>query len=261
MGKYFLEISYQGTPFNGFAKQIEGNPITVQDELEEALSVLLKEKIVTITSSRTDASVHAKQNFLHFETEIPIPENILYKLNAILHPAISTKNIYLVPDNAHARFDALTREYQYHICLAKEPALIDAAWYYPFKIDTQILHTTAAIIGQYQDFTSFSKKNTQVHTHNCIIHESRWHQENSNLTYYVSANRFLRGMVRALVATQIRVAVGKISIDDFVKIIEQKKAATAEFGAPGWGLFLEKVNYRDELLIKPIADSLVLRRF
>lgn len=261
MPRYFLEISYQGTHFSGFAKQIEGNPITVQDELEKALQMLLKAPIDTTTSSRTDAGVHALQNFLHFDTAIEIPSNLLYKMNAILPPTLQVRNIFKVPDDKHARFDATSRKYFYNINLAKDPFMVEAAWYYPFKIDTSVLPITAEIIKNNLDFSAFCKKNTQVYTYLCSIIDSHWVQKGSQVVYHVEANRFLRGMVRGLVATQIRVAFGKITIEQFQAILENKVLASAEFGAPGAGLFLEKVNYPEDVFLEPLADSEVLRDF
>jgi len=242
MQRYFLEVAYKGTNYSGF--QVQQNANTVQAEIEKALQVLFKEKFTLTGSSRTDAGVHALQNFFHFDTEIDIAPQQLYSLNAILPADIAAKNIHKVSADTHCRFDAISREYKYFIYKEKNPFLKETAWHYPFKIDEALLHETAAIVKQYTDFTSFSKRNTQVKSFNCSIATSYWSHENDCLVYNVSANRFLRGMVRGLVSTMLKTARNIISPQQFIEIIENKDCTKADFSAPGHGLWLMKVNYR-----------------
>lgn len=241
MFKYFLELSYMGTHYNGF--QVQPNVPTIQGEIEKAMHTLLRKDIVLSTSSRTDAGVHACQNFFHFESEIELRSKMIYNLNAILPRDISITNIYKLPETAHSRFDALARKYKYYIYNYKNPFMWDRGWYYPFKLEIGLLNEAAAIIMEYNDFTSFSKRNTQVHTYICHIQQAVWEMEENKLVFTVEANRFLRGMVRALVATMLKVSRGSISLQQLREIIESKNCANADFSAPAKGLFLQEVTY------------------
>lgn len=230
-----------GTHFSGF--QVQPGIRTVQGELEDALAVLLKSPIRLSTSSRTDAGVHARQNFFHFDSDIDLHHKMIYNLNAIIARDVAVTNIYEMEDTAHSRFDALSRLYKYYIYNSKNPFLADRGWYYPFKLDVGLLQEAAGVLKGYKDFTSFSKRNTQVHTFICDIQEATWDWENNVLVFTVRANRFLRGMVRALVATMLKVGRGTITLDQFREIIESKNCAKADFSAPAKGLFLEEVRY------------------
>jgi len=241
MAKYFLELSYMGTRFSGF--QIQPNVPTIQGELEKAMKTLLRQPIELSTSSRTDAGVHARQNFFHFETALEITQKNIYNLNAILPKDISVINIYKMHHDAHSRFDASGRCYKYYIYHYKDPFMWDRAWYYPFKLNVELLNQAAGIIMEYEDFTSFSKRGTQVHTFICQISRAVWQMEDGNLVFTVEANRFLRGMVRALVATMLKVSRGSISLEQLREIIESKNCGNADFSAPAKGLFLQQVNY------------------
>ncbi len=244
MPRYLLEVAYKGTAFSGF--QIQKNANTVQAEVEKALHVFYKNQLDLTGSSRTDAGVHALQNFFHIDiTEtICINAKDLYHLNAILPDDIVIKNFSKVADNFHCRFDALSREYQYHLYSIKDPFKKEIAWFYPYTLDEGLLNEAANCIKEYKDFSSFSKKNTQVHNFICNIYESKWEKENDHLIYKVKANRFLRGMVKGLVGTMLKVGRGIISIEDFRKIIEEKNSNNACFSVPGHGLFLVHVNFK-----------------
>ena len=242
MSRYFIELSYKGTHYSGFQSQ-QNTPRTIQFELEKAVEILQKDKIELASSSRTDAGVHALQNYFHFDYYGEIHPQFIYKINAILPADIVVKNIHRLADDAHSRFDAISRDYKYFIYSKKNPFLQDRAFYFPYKIDIEKLKQAADIIKKYTDFTSFSKRNTQVKTFICNIIESEWVQENDCLVYHVKANRFLRGMVRALTATMLRVGRNKISLDDFRKIIEAKDCTMADFAVPAHGLFLVTVEY------------------
>lgn len=254
--RYFLEVSYKGTNYSGFQTQKNAN--TIQAEMEKALLILLKQEISLTGSSRTDAGVHAVQNFFHFDTNIPLhlwkEENrkrrFLYNLNAILPDDIVVKNLIPISADAHCRFDAVSREYKYFIYRYKNPFLKDRGFYFPYKLDLEIMKEAAAIIKGYSDFTSFSKKKTQVKTFECTIYESEWLLEKDCLVYRVKANRFLRGMVRALTATMLKLGRGKIGLSDFILLFEAKECSKASFSVPAHGLFLNSVNYPEEYFMQ-----------
>jgi tRNA pseudouridine38-40 synthase len=244
MSRYFIELAYKGTAYSGFQSQKNAN--TIQAEVEKAFKILQKTGIEMIGSSRTDAGVHAQQNFFHFDFEEKIHPQFVYKINAILPPDIVIKKLIPVSSNAHCRFDAVSREYNYYIYQKKDPFLEGRAYYFPYKLDMSKLTDAAELIRQFNDFTSFSKRKTQVKTFTCEIYQSKWSSENDCLLYQVVANRFLRGMVKALVATMLLVGRNKISLDDFLGIIESRNCETANFSAPSHGLFLKSVNYPDD---------------
>ncbi len=241
MQRYFLELAYKGTDYSGF--QIQENGATIQSELTYALRTIFRAEFQLTGSSRTDAGVHAIQNYFHFDTEFKITDKHVYNLNAVLPKDIAVKQVYKVKPDAHCRFDALSRSYCYSIYRFKDPFLTDSAWLYPFTIDRSALEEAAAVIKEYTDFTSFSKRNTQVKTFNCSIEQSHWIERDGLLLYEVRSNRFLRGMIRGLVATMLKVARGTISIHDLRNIIEAKDCSKADFSAPAHGLCLTKVAF------------------
>ncbi|SFE36332.1 tRNA pseudouridine38-40 synthase [Chitinophaga sp. CF118] len=244
--RYFIEVAYKGTKFNGF--QVQDNAQTVQAAIDHALSTLMREAIETTGSSRTDAGVHALQNFLHFDLEKPLHPQFIYKVNAILPPDILLRHVYSVPDDAHSRFAALTRSYEYTIYMQKDPFLQDRGYFFPYRLDVDLLQEAAGILKEYQDFTTFSKRNTQVRTYICSIKESYWTVDSTRIVYNVTANRFLRGMVRGLVGTMLRVGRGKLSMQGFRDAIESQNCVNADFAVPPQGLFLMKVGYPEGLL-------------
>lgn len=241
MSRYFLEISYKGTAYSGF--QTQENAVTVQSELEKAIAILQREAVSLTGSSRTDAGVHALQNYFHFDFSGVLHPQFVYKLNAILPPDIVLHKLIPVREEAHCRFDAIAREYKYFIYRAKNPFLQDRAYYFPYQLDTERMQAAAALLLEYQDFTSFSKRNTQVKTFHCKLELSEWKQEGAYLVYHVKGNRFLRGMVRALTATMLKAGRGKISLDEFRAIIEARDCTKASFAVPPHGLFLQNVHY------------------
>jgi len=241
MPRYFLEIAYKGTSYSGF--QTQENAFTVQSEIEKAFEVLQRKPVLLTGSSRTDAGVHAEQNYFHFDFGEAVHPQFVYKMNAILPADIVIRRIVQMPAEAHARFDAVTREYRYFIYRSKDPFLEDRAYYFPYQLDIEQMQEAAEILKGYSDFTSFSKRNTQVKTFICRIEESVWEREGECLVYRVRGNRFLRGMVRALTATMLKVGRGKISLDEFRAIIEARDCTKASFAVPPHGLFLVAVNY------------------
>lgn len=242
MPRYFLEVMYKGTAYSGF--QVQADTATVQSVMEEALKTYLRKPVALTGSSRTDAGVHALQNFFHFDFDGPIPERFLYNMNAILPGDVVIRSLRQVADDAHCRFDARGREYAYHLYRHKDPFLADRAWFYPFTLDRQMLDRMAAVIMEYEDFTSFSKRNTQVKTFLCRITESRWEDgPDGGLVYRVRANRFLRGMVRGLVGTMLQAGRGRIGEPEFREIIEARDCTKADFTTPAHGLFLVRVLF------------------
>lgn len=241
MPRYFLEVSYKGSNYSGFQSQKNAN--SIQAEVEKAFGILHKEKVILTGSSRTDAGVHALQNFFHFDFENPLHPQFVYKLNAILPEDIVLKGVVAVNSDAHCRFDAVSREYKYFIYRQKDPFLRDRAFYYPYKIDMDKLQQAAAILKEYNDFTSFSKRNTQVKSFICQIQQSEWFYENGCLVYNIKANRFLRGMVRALTATMLKVGRGTIDLIEFRRIVAARDCTQASFAVPPHGLFLIAVEY------------------
>lgn len=246
MARYFLEVSYDGTAFHG--SQLQGELPTVQLAINTALSTLLRTTIETFGASRTDEGVHALSNYYHFDTGLPLHEQTLYKLNAILPATVAVKRILTAGDEVNARFAATSRQYRYRIYTRKDPFRFNRGLYYPFKIDIDTLKETATVLKEYTNFETFSKRNTQSKTFLCTIMQSYWEEKDQELHYIVEANRFLRGMVRGLVGTQLQVARGKMNIVEFRAIIEARDCTKADFSVGGHGLYLEAVNYPEGLL-------------
>jgi tRNA pseudouridine38-40 synthase len=243
MARYFLEVSYKGNNYSGFQKQENAN--SVQEEIERAFGIFFRSRFDMTCSSRTDTSVHAVQNFLHFDFDNAIHENALYHINAILPADIVAKNMYPVQSDAHCRFDAVSREYKYYIYRKKNAFLLDRAHFFPYALDFEKLQKAAGVVLRHADFTTFSKRRTQVRTFDCAVIKSEWILENDCCVYYVKANRFLRGMVRGLVGTMLHVGRSKLNIEQFEKIILDGDSSKADFSVPGHGLFLVAVNYPD----------------
>lgn len=238
MPRYFLEVAYKGTRYSGF--QIQQNATTIQSEVENALHTLHRTQITLTGSSRTDAGVHARQNFFHFDFDSLHPQS-LYKLNAILPDDVVIKQIQQMHDDAHCRFDAISRRYEYHIYRFKNPFLRELAYYYPFALNVDTMHEAASFIKTQNHFQTFSKAHTQVANYNCNIGHSAWTFEKDAMVYTVEANRFLRGMVRMLTASMLRVGRGQLTIDDFKNYFTQSNRCP--FSAPAHGLYLAQVTY------------------
>ncbi|NCU06105.1 MAG: tRNA pseudouridine(38-40) synthase TruA [Chitinophagaceae bacterium] len=247
MARYFLELSYKGEDYSGF--QVQHNAVTIQSEVEKAFRIFFRREVELTGSSRTDAGVHALQNYFHFDWEDEFPQPAVYNLNAILPSSIVVQSVRQVKPDAHCRFHALARRYRYYIYNRKNPFLEDRAWYLPFTLDEALLHQCAERITSQHDFSAFSKRNTQVKTFNCTIMQSRWQQSNDCLVYEVQANRFLRGMVRGLVGTMVRTARGGMSYSQFDQLLSNALLSSADFSAPGKGLFLAEVKYPAGLFI------------
>jgi tRNA pseudouridine38-40 synthase len=241
MPRYFLELSYKGTVYSGF--QVQANAGSVQEEIEKAFAIFFRKKLSMTGASRTDSGVHARQNYFHFDFEDQIAGETIYRLNAILPADITVLGIYPVPEDAHCRFDAESREYRYYIYNRKDPFLSDRAYFYPYPLDWAKLDFAASKLKEFSDFTSFSKRNTQVKHFRCSIFESQWVREVNDVYFRIRANRFLRGMVRGLTGTMLLVGRGHLSADQFVQILEGKDPSRVNFNVPARGLFLERVRY------------------
>jgi tRNA pseudouridine38-40 synthase len=248
MPRYFIEVGYKGTAYAGF--QVQQNANTIQAEIENALQVYSRKTFALTGSSRTDAGVHAMQNYFMVDVEDGIIDiaKTIYHTNAILPKDIVVKNITLVADDAHCRFDALYRSYKYTITTEKNPFLLEYAYHYPFALDVDAMNVCAKMLLDNSNFESFAKKNTQVFTHECTISKSEWTTKNNVLEYNVTGNRFLRGMVRGLVGTMLLVGRGKYSVTDFKGIIESHNASKTDFSAPAHGLTLMQVAYDETVL-------------
>ena len=246
MPRYFIEVAYKGTNYAGFQKQ--DNAKTIQSEVEKALAVYFRIDFNLTGSSRTDAGVHARQNFFHFDTDVLQNQADLskpvYHLNAILPPDIVVKSIISVNDDSHCRFDAISRTYEYVVYQNKDPFLQEMGYFYPYNVDIGLLQQFATELMEHTDFESFSKKNTQVHTFNCTILSCEWSIANGCLIYRVTANRFLRGMVKGMVGTMLRLALKKQSVEELRTILVSKNPAMADFAVPSHGLTLQEVKYK-----------------
>lgn len=242
--KYFIELSYRGTNYHGW--QIQPNAITVQEILDKALSTFFRQKVETLGCGRTDTGVHASQFFAHFEVLIPATINhdkFIQSINSILPFDISIKRIIETNAEAHARFDAVLRSYEYHIHYFKNPFLHDLSWLVRDKLDLNLMNEAAAGLLHYTDFSCFSKSNTQVFTNNCKISRAEWVETDNGVVFHISADRFLRNMVRAIVGTMVEIGHEKIPPASIHNIIESKNRSNAGASVPACGLYLTTVKY------------------
>lgn len=245
--RYFLEVAYDGTNYHGW--QAQPNALAVQAVLDDCLSKVLRQPISTTGSGRTDTGVHASQQFVHFDVVQALdPQQVIFRLNRILPNDISAKNLYLVPDEAHARFDAVARTYHYHITLIRNPFKRYYAWYHSRALDVQKMNEAAAVLLKYEDFTTFSKVKGDTNHYRCTMYEAEWRQEGQEFIFTIRANRFLRGMVRLVVGTLMDVGRGKLTVAQFEQIITSQDRSKASGAAPAEGLYLAKVEYPEGLL-------------
>lgn len=251
MPRYFIELSYCGTPFQGW--QIQSNTSnTIQHYLSDVLSCTLKHPVLPIGCGRTDSGVHAKQFFAHFDSHTlhqhPF-EDWIYKWNRMLPKDIAIHRILPVIDSAHARYSALSRTYEYHIHQKKNPFLYHQSWYYPRSLNHQPILQALSILKQHTNFACFTK-DSDSYTHTlCNIYNAEWLVHNDQILFRISANRFLRNMIRALVGTLIALGTGKYSLNDFETILLSADRKKAGFSAPPHGLYLTQIVYPDHLFI------------
>ncbi|WP_048644330.1 tRNA pseudouridine(38-40) synthase TruA [Cyclobacterium amurskyense] len=244
--RYFIELSYDGKNYHGWQKQT--NAISVQEELEKALSILFRQPISIMGSGRTDAGVHALQQFAHFDYELELTrEYFIKRINGLLPPDIAVFDIFPVNKKAHARFDATFRRYEYHITFRKDPFIMGKAWHCYYDLDLEAMASAASLLLGRQDFECFSRRKTNVKTFECEINNAYWEQTSNGLVFHIQANRFLRGMVRAIVGTLVKVGRGQLDSAGVTEIIANKDRNLAGTSAPPQGLFLSKVNYTDRI--------------
>jgi len=249
--RYFIELIFDGSAYHGW--QIQNNAVTVQSVVDKALSTVLRQEIKTVGCGRTDTGVHAKQLFAHFDCSlvaIAKQEDIIIRsLNAVLPNDIALKRIFRVSDDFHARFSAISRSYEYYIHFEKNPFLDGLSWYLRDKPDHNKMNEAAKIMMEYHDFSCFSKTHTQVYTNNCEIYQAEWSWINEDrLLFNISANRFLRNMVRAIVGTLIEIGNGKSTIESIRSTIESKDRSEAGTSVPACGLYLSQVVYPDLII-------------
>lgn len=246
--RYLLEFSFNGKNYFGY--QIQPKEISVQEVVEGALSTLLREEIKIIGAGRTDTGVHARKMFAHFDYDGEVSSSLTDRLNRFLPPDIAIREIYQVADDFHARFDATYRTYNYHISLQKNPFALDSSYeFYTRSLDLEKMNEAAKRLFDYSDFEAFSRKGSDNKTSICTIYKASWRREGEELIFEISADRFLRNMVRAVVGTLLEVGLGKLSTDGFTQIIESKSRAKAGTSAPAKGLFLVDVGYGDQKLM------------
>ena len=241
--QYFITLSYDGTHYHGW--QIQPNGVSVQETLQKALSTLLRQQIEVVGAGRTDAGVHARMMVAHFDSEEQLDcQQLTYRLNKILPQDIAVQQVERVADNMHARFSATSRTYHYFVHTQKDPFCHHYSWLLHGKIDFCAMNEAAKLLLQYQDFTSFSKVNTDTKTNLCTITEAHWDEiVPGQWRFTITANRFLRNMVRAIVGTLLEVGRGRMTKDEFCKVIEQKNRCSAGESVPGNALFLVSIEY------------------
>ncbi|MEN1785061.1 MAG: tRNA pseudouridine(38-40) synthase TruA [Bacteroidota bacterium] len=246
--RYFLELAYQGGAYHGWQRQ--PNAITVQEVLERALSTLLRINITVVGAGRTDAGVHAKQLFVHFETPtIEATDHLVHRLNAFLPQDIAVTQIAPVHANVHARFDAVSRTYEYLVVTTKNPFYKDSAHLVPLPLDIPQMTTAASLLMDYQDFKCFSKAHSDVKTYLCDITHAEWTNTGDLLRFTITADRFLRNMVRAIVGTLLEIGLGKRSVAEMKSIIESRDRSRAGVSVPAKGLYLTRVTYPDNIYL------------
>jgi len=241
--RFFLELSYKGTSYHGWQRQ--PNAVSVQQVLEEALSTLLGEEIQIVGAGRTDTGVHAKQMFAHFDADISIDVAIelAHRLNRFLTEAIAIHGIHAVTEGAHARFDATSRSYEYHITTKKNPFNSEFSYVFNTPLDIDAMNSAATLLLKHTNFKCFSRSKTDVKTYDCDITEAFWKQQQYDLIFHITANRFLRNMVRAVVGTILDVGALKLSLLDFQAVLDSQDRTHAGSSAPAHGLFLTEIRY------------------
>lgn len=241
--RYFISLAYDGTDFHGW--QIQPNGISVQEELQKALTTLLRKQTDVVGAGRTDAGVHAREMVAHFDHDTAIDcQQLAYKLNRLVPRTMAIHDVREVGENMHARFSAKKRTYRYFIHTRKDPFLRHYSFLTPYELDFELMNTAAALLKDYTDFGAFCKSHSDVKTTLCKVTKAEWIQTSPTQWYFeISADRFLRNMVRAVVGTLIDVGRHRLTIDEFRRVIEGGKRTAAGESMPGNALFLEKVDY------------------
>lgn len=239
--RFFIRFSYFGANYHGWQNQ--PNAISVQEVLEEAISTLIRQKIKLTGAGRTDAGVHAKQMIAHFDLEEMPREDLVKRLNAFLPSAIAVQEIFEVAEDAHARFDATERTYEYWVVVDKNPFHEGSAYYVSAPLDVAAMNAAAKLLLTHTDFQCFSKSGTDVKTFDCDITKATWDRTGEILRFTITANRFLRNMVRAIVGTLLEVGVGKLDTNQILAILESKNRSKAGMSVPAKGLYLTQIKY------------------
>ena len=247
--RYFIYFSYKGTAYHGW--QFQPNGISVQEVLTKALCTILRTEIELTGAGRTDTGVHAKFMVAHFdlETELPVKFNLISKLNSFLPKDISIAKLIEVKPNAHARFDAISRRYEYHVVTSKNVFKNEFAAKGSEHLDFDLMNQAAATLLEFSDFTSFSKLHTDVKTNNCKISSANWKNLNDEWIFSIEADRFLRNMVRAIVGTLFEVGRHRMSVEEFKVVIEAKNRCKAGVSVPAQGLYLVDIQYPNGIYI------------
>ena len=245
MMRYFIDISYNGKNYHGW--QIQKNAVTVQSTIQDVISKILGKSTDIVGSGRTDTGVHAKSQVAHFDVNKEVDNDFIYRVNAFLPQDISINSVNQVVDNSHARFDAISREYIYKIHDLKSPFVDGLSTFYNKKINIDLINEACSTIMKNSDFQSFSKVKTEVKNFNCTISHASIRRKNNFYLFKFCANRFLRGMVRALVGTLLQLNESKINLKEFKLIFEKKNREYAGPSAPPYGLYLNKVNYNSDI--------------
>ncbi len=246
--RYFIQLSYNGTNYHGW--QVQPNAITVQEVITEALSTIFNQDIKLIGCGRTDTGVHASHFMAHFdliEARDIEREKLVFRLNRFLPDDIAIHKLYAVKPDAHARFDALSRTYQYFITKNKNPFRSYSHWHMTHQLNVEKMNEAASLLFDYDDFTSFSKLHTDAKTNICKIYKAEWEDRGDELVFTIKADRFLRNMVRAVVGTLLEVGRGKLDMNGFRQVIESKNRCSAGSSVPGHGLFLCFIEYPKSL--------------
>lgn len=252
--RYFLELAYRGTAYHGWQRQPNG--LSVQEVLETALTTVLRQPIAIVGSGRTDTGVHAGQQFAHFETESVLPDTLIRSLNGMIPPDIAVYDCFPVRSDDHARYTATFRYYQYQIIRRKDPFRAGLAYTFTWPLNVNRMNEAARCLTDYTDFESFSKVKTDVRTFNCRIDMAHWEvHPTGDLTFHIRADRFLRGMVRAIVGTLLAVGQERMSVAEFRAVIEAKDRKRAGRAAPAEGLSLVGVGYPEEVFKERISEG------
>ncbi len=246
--RYFVELSYFGKNYHGWQNQ--PNSISVQEVLEKNLSKVLRSSIEIVGAGRTDAGVHAVQMFAHFDHIENIDGTLLkYKLNSMLPKDVAISEIFQVKEDTHARFDATSRSYEYHLVQEKDPFNTDLAWFLRHELDVEKMNQAAAILKEYSGFKCFSKSRTDVRTYNCRIVEAEWKIKGEKLVFHITADRFLRNMVRAVVGTLIEIGQNKYPVSHMHEVIKSEDRGKAGTSVPAHGLYLTRITYPENIRI------------
>lgn len=245
MNRYFISLAYNGSTYHGWQKQ--PNATSVQEVLEKALRIYFRREVETLGCGRTDTGVHATAFYAHFDLDQPLnldnETGIVFSINSLLPFSIAVKNIIAVHEDAHARFDATWRSYEYHIHSQKDPFKVNRSLWLREHLDIATMNEVAQILLEHTDFSCFSKSNTQTFTNNCDVKTAYFEEIPNGLVFHITANRFLRNMVRAIVGTLLEVGRGKLNADDFRQILARKNRSEAGQSVAACGLYLTKITY------------------